>query len=371
MGRNAKPYEKIYMNHLVLNEANSIVSEKWVTEIVAAYGNAETTLFISPSGNEIKERQWDLASVTKLFSLVSILSMHENKLFSINKRVKDYTNKYPNLSDIYIYDLMNFSLELTTSSRIDTCGNYDYAIDLLHGIQIKSSKTTYSDMGVMVIVQLLNEINQSEFFFRDYTYDLLRRVNVKNTHWWKDLDIGKGNIENYDSEYRCIDGKLIKINTPIGTCHDPKARIVPYSGHSGLFSNTTDITAFANALLSGRIISLETLSILFDNKYDIWDETHHYGLLCNKKHPNTEFSEIPISCSDNSIAISGYTGTYFLLDFEKNIYIFIGANRIHNRITNLNHEDRRFELPCTKDYVFRKDVLVNLIADELCEPHNR
>ncbi len=353
------------MNPLVLTEENRIVSEKWVTDIVVACGSPDNTWFTSPSETGIFERLWDLASVTKLYSIVSILSLHENKLFDITKRVKDYSNDYPYLSEKRIFELLNFSVELRTASRIDLCESYDNAIEFLHSIQILSNNTTYSDMGIMVVVQLINEINKSEYFFRDYTYELLKHANIHNTVWWKDIKPSMSNIENYDSEFRYIDGKLNEYKTPVGICHDSKARVIPYTGHSGLFSNAKDVATFANALLSGKIISRDTLEIITASKYDVWDDTHHYGLLCNKKHPNKEFSEIPAICSNNSIAISGYTGTYLLFDFERHHFIFIGANRLHNRISNLTHDSKMFDMPCTKDYVFRKDVLVDLIASEL------
>ena len=349
----------------ILAEERKILNENWVTNIVAAFGSPEKTCIVSPSEDNIYSRLWDLASVTKIYSLITILSLHEQGLFDITKRVKDYSDNYPNISNLHIYELLNFSYELNTSSRIGIDTSFNQAVDLLHGITIKSHKTVYSDMGIMVVVQLLNEIYHSELFFRDYTYKILNEINAKKTHWWKDLDSSETNIENYDYEYRCIDGKLIEVRTPLRTCHDSKARVLPYTGHSGLFSSADDISTFAIALLSGKIISNDTLSIVIDKKYDAWDETHHFGLLCNKKHPDEKYTEIPITCSDNSIAISGYTGTYLLLDFDRQSYIFIGANRIHNRITNLTHDNCEYKYPCTKDYVFRKDILVNKIANAI------
>lgn len=353
------------MNNEILIEERRILSENWVSNIVAAFGNPEKAAFVSPLGDDAFSRLWDLASVTKLYSLFSILSMHEKGLFDITKKVIDYSDDYPGLSDLHIYELLNFSVELCTSARIDTCRSYEEAVDLLHGARIKSNTTIYSDIGIMIVVQLLNEINHSNLFFRNYTYEILIKIGARNTRWWKDIDPGITNIENYDSEFRFIDNELKEIKTPLGTCHDPKARIIPYTGHAGIFSSAKDISVFADALFNERVIGKETLSILLSPGYDASDSAHHFGLLCNKKHADKRQSEIPFLCSDNSIAMSGYTGTYLLLDFEKKNFIFIGANRIRNRITNLPHDTGSQAYPCTKDYVFRKDVLLDLITQEL------
>ena len=355
------------MKNEILKEENKILSEKWTTNIVAAFGCSGKTSIVSPSGEAISNRLWDLASVTKLYSLVTILSLHDNGKFDITRKVSDYSNSYPGIADLHIYELLNFSIELSTSSRIDKCNSFDEAVDLLHNIQIKDRRTIYSDMGIMVVVQLLNEINHSDSFFKNYTCEILRKINALNTVWWKGINPNETNIENYDSEFKIINDTLNEIHTPIRTCHDQKARIIPYTGHAGLFSNASDVAKFANAVISGKIISKDTLTMLLSDKYDSWDQTHHYGLLCNKKHPDINCTEIPLACSDNSIAISGYTGTYLLLDFDNKFFVFIGANRIHNRITNLPHDSGSQIYPCTKDYVFRKDVLVRSIVHELVQ----
>lgn len=355
------------MNNKILIEEREILSEKWVTSIISAYGHPNNTSFVSPTEDNMKYRLFDLASVTKIYSIICILSLHEKGSFDITRCVKDYTDNFPYISNLHIYELLNFSVELTTSSRIDKCNSFDEAVDLLHTIQIKDRRTIYSDMGIMVVVQLLNEINHSDTFFQNYTYEILRKINALNTFWWKDISPSETNIENYDSEYRYINDTLKEIKTPIRICHDQKARIIPYTGHAGLFSNAIDIAKFANAVISENIISKDSFSILLSDTYDSWDQTHHYGLLCNKKHPDMNCSEIPFACSDNSIAISGYTGTYLLLDFDNMFFVFIGANRLHNRITNLSHDSSSQIFPCTKDYVFRKDSLVRTIIKELIQ----
>ena len=354
------------MIDIIQSEERKLISDGWVTNIVTSFGYPDKTLYISPSDDTIYDRLWDLASVTKLYTLITILSLYENDALDFEKPIKYYSTQFPGISELNIFELLNFSVELTTSSRIDLCGSFDEAIDLLHNIQIKSRNVIYSDMPAMVITQLLNEIYHSDQFFRNYTYDILNKSNVQNTFFWKDIKASEKNIENYDFEYKYTEnGGLKVIRTPLSTCHDPKARIIPYTGHAGLFASSKSVASFANALLSEKIVSYKTLSILLNKKYQSWDKTHHHGLLSNMKHPDKKYSEIPVSCSDFSISMSGYSGSYLLLDFDNHFFASINANRLSNRITNLAHENRSFAYPCTKDYVFKKDELVNLICESM------
>ena len=353
------------MNSEILAEETKILSENWVTNIVASFGKPSDYSIVSPSKLDINNRLWDLASVTKIYSLITILSLCEIGEFDITKKVKDYSTNFPNLSDLFIYQLMNFSVELSTDSRIDKCKTYESAVSVLHNTRIKSNKPTYSDLGVMIVVQILNELHHSDDYFKDYTYKILNKAKATNTHWWKDIDPKETNIENYDSEFRYVDGKLEVIRTPLRMCHDPKARIIPYTGHAGLFSSASDVALFASALLNENIISRKTILRNLNDKYDCWDKTHHWNLLCNEKHPDIIFSEVPASCSLNSISMSGFSGCHLLLDFDNRFFVFLGSNRINKRITNLPHDNTTYDYPCTKDWVYRKDSIVKMIAYKL------
>lgn len=347
----------------IISEQNKIVSEGWTDNLVSCFGNTSQTYFCSVGNKNIEDRLWDLASVTKLYSLIFILSLHEHNEFDITKKIKDYTNSYPNISNLYIYELLNFSYELCTPMRIDKCSSFTEALSTLYNVEVKNHNVTYSDIGIMVITQIINEYFNSSLFFYNHSTNLFKKLGLTRTLWWTDIKDTETNIEEYNFEHKLLNNQLTTLNTKHGECHDIKAKIIPYAGHAGLFSSAKDVALFATKLLSGSIISDKTISLITDTKYDKWNSTHHYGLLCNKKHNIEKYSEVPFSCSDNSIAISGYTGCYLLLDFKKREFVFIGANRINNRITNINYGDFSSNYICTKDYVFRKDNLIKLIIN--------
>lgn len=125
-------------------------------------------------------------------------------------------------------------------------------------------------------------------------------------------------------------------------------------------------------LLSGKIISTETIGLLTSSTYDSYSKNNHYGLLCYKKYADLCQSEIPELCSSQSIAMTGYTGTYILVDFENDLFTFIGANRLYKRETtsNINNQITIEKISpiviCnTKNYVYRKDKLRDEIINLL------
>lgn len=352
----------------ILIEERKILNEKWVTDICCAFGNnSEGTIFVSPSDNNIINRLWDLASVTKLYSLFAILSLCEEGSLDLRKRVDYYSTSFPGISHLCLYELLNFSVECCTEKRIDKCETYDKAVEALHSIKVKNYQTKYNDVNLMAVAQLINELldSNSDHFFQNYISDMLKHIGAKRTFWWYEIPEDEINIESYDPEYKYVDGELIRITTPPRTCHDPKARILPL-GHAGLFSCASDIALFASHILDESILSKKTLSILSDSTYDSWDSHHHFGLLCSKKHPDTLYSEVPASCGQFAVSMSGYTGCHLLLDFQNRLFVLLTANRIRDRITNLNREENKtYSFPCTKDWVFRKDDLVHLITQNL------
>jgi CubicO group peptidase (beta-lactamase class C family) len=355
----------------IKEEAKKIIEEGWTDGIAVLWGtNKECHSIYSGtiSGTDFKpvseNTVYDLASVTKIFFLICILKLVEKGTLSLNACVGDYSALFPNISGLKIYELMNFSKPLQTTRRIDTANNYEEAVSLLHNVQFVDESPKYSDMGAIILSLILNELLGASF--REVLSEIKEICNLSNTFFWDEFTLEYASrTQSYDKEYVFKDNKLITKNTPIGIPHDPKARILGACGHAGIFSTPKDITSFCQCLLSERIITKDTISLVSSPKYDTYVDEQHFGLLCYKKSTNQKKSEIPALFSDASFAISGFTGTYLLIDPEKNHFISINSNRIYNRCTSTEHTEA--DLICTKNYVYRKDALINqIISNEYC-----
>lgn len=359
------------MNKSIESEIKKIISEGWTDGITVLYGNPEKkhAIFrgnIAGSTMEIGSHTiYDIASLTKFFLLIAVLRLYESSQIDINAPISDYSNRFPYISDVRIYELMNFSLCLQTTSRLDTAKSEEESLTALQNIRIKDGPAKYSDMGAMVLGEIASDICNKPL--NALVKELWDSCGLKDTYWWYELPKSEySHTQSYDLEYHPKDGQYIPHHLPIGTVHDKKAQILGACGHAGVFSSPNDIENLAQKLLSKELLSDKALNVLFDTVYDHYYDKQRYGLLCYKKTSDPLTSEVPLSCSNNSIAISGFTGTYLLLDFESNNYVSVLSNKIYHRATRkIDSIQVPNGIKCTADYVYRKDCLVNLCLDSL------
>lgn len=359
------------MNKNIESEIKKIISEGWTDGVAVLYGNTEDkyAIFhgnIAGSTTDIGPHTiYDIASLTKLFLLIGILKLSDDSQIDINAPISEYSNRFPYISDTKIYELMNFSLCLQTSSRLDSSESRDEALITLQNIRTADGQAKYSDMGAIVLGELLTEICHKPL--NTLFNELWAAWELKDTYWWNELPKSMySHTQSYDMEYQLKSRQYVPHHLPTGTVHDKKAHILGACGHAGIFSSPNDVEVLSQRLLSRELLSDKVLNILFNTDYDHYYDKQHYGLLCYKKASDPVASEVPLSCTDHSIAISGFTGTYLLLDFEQNCYVSVFSNKIYNRATRKNDS---IPVPdgvkCTADYVYRKDSLVQLCLDSL------
>jgi len=358
----------------IIKECNTIIQEKWTDGVTLVFGTSHESYFInkgtvagSNSSLVNDKTLFDLASVTKFFSLITILKLVECEFFSLNDTIGMYTNNYPHLKTLKIYELMNFTQQIETPTRIDTCDTSEQALYILKNSTIRNSECSYTDMGILVLSKIIDEILVPyHSSFQLYSEKLWKEIGLTNTYWWFSLPKNAiNNIQNYDYEYKTINDELVPIRTSIGHVHDKKAYILKACGHAGIFSCTSDICRLLQMLLSGKILSVETIELLTSSTYDSYSKNNHYGLLCYKKYKDLRQSEIPELCSSKSIAMTGYTGTYVLVDIVNDLFLFIGANRLYKRETTTTRHTSSIAIRNTHDYVYRKDSLRDCIIQQL------
>lgn len=366
-------------NNKIISEINSIINEGWTDGIVVRCGNCSNQLYFasgtyeSDKWNYIGEDTiYDLASVSKLFTLFIVCVLIDEGKINIKKRVSDYTElrKYHNLQNLYLYELINFSYEISTKTLITDCKNSVEVDDCLTNAYLKATEPRYSDIGVMVFTNMIDAIF-GYGFFREYSKKFWKKAGMYNTFWFDEIPKELFyRVQSYDNEYRMDkNGKLSLWRTPIGIVHDAKCRVVGASGHAGIFSSPKDIGTFCRNVLSYKIVEKDLIDEYVTNSmYDTYlgDKRQHFGILSYKKTKKQKTSEIPLAANDNAIAMSGYTGCYLLLDINNDKFVFIGSNRIHNRATSISSEGiMTMQVKNTKEYVYRKDILRDYLYDEI------
>lgn len=337
----------------------------------------------------------DLASVTKIFTIVAVMQLYENGDFKFNDPISKYLPEFKNISEITIYDILRFKYAFQTKERIDLCKTFEEADNCLKSIFLpqKNNTRTYNDFSAIIAGKLVEKI--TTISFKKYVFDhIILPCKMYDTytivpHKFYDR------ISCTDYEYRVLDDKsFIEKRTLLGQINDEKARILSnngenLAGHSGLFSTANDISKFCKSLLNNELLSLQTLLLIGSLHTGFFDNntcSQHLGLLCYSKSPIEMDSEIYKGLSGNTIAISGYTGTYLMIDALNKCYCFIGANRLNNRISRLPADlSNRISLLCpldntykmnSKNYVYLKDeklrdpickILLQMRYHEICE----
>ena len=383
--------------------------KKIISGINIAFGNAERFETVSYGlGREVmlqngafvqdecplsEETVFDLASVTKLFTALSVMQLMEKGKLSLSDPLRKYDSRFSGIGDMEIYDLLAFQKTFSTPDRIDTQPDRENALKQLFAAvpSPRPEKRFYTDMGAMVLKYVVESCSDENYFsyLKGHILDPLGMSRTYAVLPESEYPV----TACYNYERRVLPDGTFSLDTdcPVGTVHDPKARVISpdgtdLCGHAGLYSTIQDMTKLAQGLLNGVILSRDNLKEIGKNRTGsmlpdgTW--THHLGYLCYAKHPIQTFSEVPACFSDGTIALNGFTGNHFSVDPYKNRFMIHLSNRIHNRITMLtgradheNHTERAEWpdgniYPVSQNYVYYKDqYLKNPIGQILEEKY--
>lgn len=291
---------------------------------------------------------FDLASITKIFTSLSILKLVQDGTINLNDKIVKYDPRFKNLKNVTIYDLITFSIPIKTKKRIDKASKKEEAEQLLFDIEIdkeSSNKRPYTDMGAMVLKYVIESASKMNYYdFVDL--NILKKVNMKDTY----VKIPTTKLErvsstNFDGKYYKDGNYAITTNVKKGLVYDPKAQIMGQkdgilSGHAGMFSTVNDMTNLAKGIINGKIINENYIEMMAKNrtgKKYMEDGTQKYiqylGMMCYSKNPILANSELFHAMSGKSFASAGWTGTELTVDPINELYFFMASNRSHNRMT--------------------------------------
>lgn len=359
----------------IRSEMISLVdNKKLCSGIALAFGNEEICNYynygITGNNNFCVSSNTiiDLASVTKLFLCFAYFYLYDLENIDFDKTISFYSDSFKNIKNFSINDLMHFNCLLKTQNRISNI-SYEEALTEIINIEGKPlDLPLYSDMPAIVLGILFEHISQKSFgsFVNE---NIIKPFNLSNTFWNTNKKID--NFMDYSGEIQILNGQILKLNNPPLIVNDIKARILSNNGknlcgHSGIFSCASDICKISQALLNGEVISKKSLNKI--GHVINTNSNQRFGNLCYCKSPIDYLSEVPFEFSDNSFAMSGFTGNYYCIDPKNNRFIFIGSNKLSNRVSKfddgvevtdsmININSQKFI--CSKSFAFEKDTLRN------------
>lgn len=306
---------------------------------------------------------FDLASVTKLFTSLAVMTLLEdNEDFSLDDELVKYCPQFKYLSGVTIYDLLTFRVPLMSDGRIDEAKDYEEACSRLFNMKVnlKSAILTpnispYSDMGAMALKFVVESYTKTNF----YTYikeRILDKLSMKDTNVIVPVEDLKRCVNTDYAGTINASGELkIRPAHGVGNIYDDKARIMQQgpnghqelSGHAGLFSTISDMSKLANALVEGTIIEENLRNEMATNRTGrtYIDSNgnlslrNYFGYLVYSKHPLSK-AELWAPVSGRSLASAGWLGNYLGIDPLNGTSIFIGANKANARLTQISQSQK-------------------------------
>lgn len=292
---------------------------------------------------------YDLASITKMFTSISVQILARKKLIDLNKKLSYYLPDFPGLKDVTVYELLTFNAPVKTSGRVDNAETKEDAEKVLKTITFDSENDRtrpYTDMGAMVLKYLVEKVSGMDFYafinknILEVSHMFDTYVSIPEEKLNGVAPTGNNGFYYKDDNYR------INTDVKLGECYDEKARVMGQkdgnlSGHAGLFSTGNDMGNFSQALLRNEILTSDELCHMADNETGKKGQSIQYlGKLCYSKNPVQEDSEVYHPLSGRTIASAGWTGTQLTIDPENEIFYSLLSNRSHNRMTFIDKEKR-------------------------------
>ncbi len=359
--------EKLYeQSHIEENIRDFIYRKEMAPGIVFTYGTdkyresvvaknrQEVTLDsngnIVPAVEKMTEDTiFDLASVTKMFTSLSILKLVSMGIIDLNDKITKYAPEFKNLEGVSVFDLMSFGVPLKTNGRLDRASSREEAEKILFDIAVDQENNNlrpYNDMGAMVLKYVVEHASGMDFYdFVDK--NILRKLEMNDTNVVVPKEkLSRVASTNLDGKYYKDGNFFITTEAPKGVAFDPKAQIMGQSdgvlsGHAGMFSTVDDMAALAKGILNGQVLDDKYIEMMAKNRtgreyFDDNDLKHYVqylGLLCYSKNPELSSSEVYHALSGRTFASAGWTGTQLTVDPLNQLFFFMASNRSHNRMT--------------------------------------
>ncbi|MGI6325009.1 MAG: serine hydrolase domain-containing protein [Bacilli bacterium] len=192
-----------------------------------------------------KESLFDLASITKLYTGVIAYKLIDEGVLSMDQIVSELfkdEEKFQNLGDLTIRDIMQFKVEFKTADkegnevRIDAAKSTEEAKELLYNTKVhKKLAYNYNDIGMMILKEVMEKVTGKTFatLFDEY---IIQPLSLQNTF----LTVPKEKTHLITGTPNIVD------RLP----NDPKAIFMGgYSGHAGVFADNNDLSQFVTTLM--------------------------------------------------------------------------------------------------------------------------
>lgn len=320
-----------YYKNLNYEKSKEIIIDNLVNDInkFKTNGNInDISISLSYNNNYINicnyiNKSYDIASITKLFTLLLCLKLNELNIINLNDKISDIDENYINLKKYKIIDLLKMKDELITKKRLTNSVDINYD---LYNIYVNKIDYKYSDIGFIILSKLLEK--KLNLKYEDILYNyLLKDNNLLNTY--------------YDTT---------KVN-------DPKAHKLGVIGSAGLFTTNKDLYLLFNNL--NNYLNKNSINILTKN----CNIHPKMGPLYQKYEDISKTYVLPLY-SNKMFASEGFTGCLTIFDLYNKLHtsILVDAINKETKIKDKNY-NKYFN-------IYQYNLLNNLIILDCLSKYN-
>ena len=321
---------------LFVSKGNSIILD-------TGYGK---TSYEDDAQDVTNETIYDLASLTKVTSTVPvIMKLIEKKKLNLNFKLSEFYPEYnsKDKENITIRHLLTHSSGLKNYIEYYKFDNFDRNKIIDHIINLPleylpDSKTIYSDLGMILLLDIVEKITYTSLDELSYKY-IYKTLKMDNTFFNPDKSQHSKIAPTEKDDYFRM--KLLK-----GVVHDENSFILGgVSGHAGLFSNSQDLGKYCKMLIDGgyyqgrRIFQKANIDN-FTNRQNI-TKNSDYALGWDTPSQNGR-SSAGDYFSKSTFGHLGFTGTSMWIDPENDIIVILLTNRVYPTRNKKNINKRMY-----------------------------
>ena len=291
---------------------------------VVLIGRGEEVLFFREYGQRavVPAREamtldtiFDVASMTKaVVTSTAIMQLVERGKVSLTAAVQSYLPEFKGAGkeDVTIEDLLRHRSGLPAANPLTDFDPTDRAASIRKVLEtpLKEKGPKYSDLGFIVLGEVVATVSKMPLDAYAQKH-IFAPLNMRDSSFRPSPD---WNERIAPTEV----GSRRQAHAIRGEVHDPRAfRLGGVSGNAGLFTTASDLAIFSQALLrpssDSPILSPASIAMLYSGD-------SNRGLGWQRSRP--EFST-------KSMGHGGYTGTFFWVDVQKDLFVVILTNRVH------------------------------------------
>ena len=199
------------------------------------------------NNNKINQNtMFDVASITKLFTLILTFKLSELKIINLDDKIADINPDFKGLEDFTFNDLIKLHGQLYTNGNIKDAKNEQEAYEILKTVYLKDKNRNtnrYTDFGAIIIGKTLEKI--------------MSKINGKNITLQELMDkYIFSKLEMNHTMFNPISNNISGNGGYTNHVHDPKShKLGGMVGSAGLFTTSDDLCRLAKGLYAINYIN--------------------------------------------------------------------------------------------------------------------